>query len=170
MLPQLQKGNNGLHHISTSRGQWLLKLGLGKTQHSWAPSFSSPSLIVHNSRTPQSPFVCGELDPRQLEEPRLALSSKLTGRGTSTDESGPEKIEGLGGKITFHQNAPVLWKIRITLNDHSGTQRDFHYSLCLETKIFLFSLMLSLLKITWNETCFERIASVNNLHPLLRRT
>ena len=52
-----------------------------------------------------------------------------------------------------------------------GTQRDFHYSLCLETKDLSVQLNAEPFKNYLEmETCFERIASVDNLHPLLRRT
>lgn len=52
-----------------------------------------------------------------------------------------------------------------------GTQWDFHYSLCLETKDLSVQLNAEPFKNYLEmETCFERIASVGNLHPLLRRT
>ena len=112
--------------------------------------FSSPSLMCIIHRNSQSPFVCGEPDPGQLEGPRLALSSKLTERGTSTDESGARKNRRSRRKNNLPPKCSSLvedpYHIGRSLQGHNGT----FIILCVwRQKIFLFSLILSLFKITW---------------------
>lgn len=73
--------------------------------------------LIHGN--PQSPFVCGQSEPGQLEGPGLVLFSELAERSAPTDEAEARKNRSRRKNNLPPKKPPVLWKSSITFDDRS---------------------------------------------------
>lgn len=157
-------GDDGCWHEDVAR--------LSTPGHQVLPIPITHRCLTHGS--PQSPFVCDQQEPGQLEGPGLAVSLESAERGASHgDEAEARKNRSRRKKLPATKKLQSCGRGVSHWTITHATQRDFHYSLCCETKGLSLRLRTeSFFNYLEMEISFESpmgAASVGNSHLPLRR-